>query len=115
MHSRALTSDVHIFAEEHTMLDKTNAEIQAKKALADQGQQSANLRPKGHGRVERGLDSVAYHPEGFGRFGRMFPELARARFGGTLKDEQDVMQAIAASMIKVDAGAIITEREPVDE
>jgi hypothetical protein len=47
----------------------------AKKSAATKSQ-----RPPGHGRIERGLSSVARSPEGFGRFGRMFPELAPARF-----------------------------------
>jgi hypothetical protein len=72
-------------------------------------------RPPGHGRIERGLSSVARQPEGFGRFGRMFPELGPARYGDTLQQDQNLMGAIAATMIKKDAGAPIDETEPVDE
>lgn len=72
-------------------------------------------RPRGHGRVERGLDAVARQPEGFGRFGRMFPELAPARYGDTRQQEQKLMFEIAQTMIKVDKGALITEPEPIDE
>jgi hypothetical protein len=72
-------------------------------------------RPPGHGRIERGLSSVAQSPEGFGRFGRMFPELAPARYGDTLQQDQELMRAIAHTMIKEDEGAPIDEKEPVDE
>jgi Animal haem peroxidase len=74
------------------------------------------LRPPGHGRVERGLNaSVARVAEGFGRFGRLFPELAPARFGDTLQDDEALMRAIADTMIKVDAGGPIDQTEAVDE
>ena len=72
-------------------------------------------RPPGHGRRERGLESVASKPEGYGRFGRMFPELAPARYGATLQEDQKLMRAIAETMIKEDPGAPIDEAEPVDE
>ena len=88
---------------------------QAIQSMNDHAVEAKTKRPQGHGRAERGLDAVAYHPEGFGRFGRMFPELARARFGDTLVQEQAVMQAVAESMIKKDAGADIDEPEAVDE
>jgi hypothetical protein len=84
-------------------------------ALHDQAALSKSKRPQGHGRSERGLDAVGRHPEGYGRFGRMFPELAPARFGDTLVDDETVMRAIADTMIKTDPGALITEPEPVDE
>ncbi|EJN12434.1 heme peroxidase family protein [Bradyrhizobium sp. YR681] len=89
---------------------------QAETLLGKQAEEAKAKRPQGHGRSERGLDAVAYQPEGFGRFGRMFPELARARFGDTLPQEQQVMNAIAATMIKTgDLGAPIDKAEPVDE
>ena len=89
---------------------------QAETLLEKQAEQAKAKRPQGHGRSERGLDAVAYQPEGFGRFGRMFPELARARFGDTLPQEQAVMNAIAKTMIKKDdPGAPIDEAEPADE
>jgi hypothetical protein len=89
---------------------------QAETLLDKQAEQAKAKRPQGHGRSERGLDAVAYQPEGFGRFGRMFPELARARFGDTLPQEQAIMNAIAETMIKKeDPGALITEDEPADE
>jgi Animal haem peroxidase len=72
-------------------------------------------RPRGHGGGIRGLSAVSSQPEGFGRFGRMFPELAPARFGPSLRDEQAVMWAIAQTMIKVDKGASLEEAEPLDE
>lgn len=75
----------------------------------------ASIRPAGHGRIERGLGAVARAPEGFGRFGRMFPELAPARYGDTLQDDAALMNAIASTMIKDDQGAPITEAEPEDE
>src|SRR5258708_889299 len=74
-----------------------------------------SVRPPGHGRRERGLDAVARVAEGFGRFGRMFPELAPARYGDTLQEDEALMRAIAETMIKQDAGAPIDEAEPVDE
>src|SRR3954470_10934829 len=95
--------------------DVADARAQAGKLLDAQAEQSKAKRPQGHGRSERGLDAVAYQPEGFGRFGRMFPELARARFGDTLPQEQAIMNAIANTMIKKDEGAPITLAEPVDE
>jgi len=91
------------------------AQAEAEKLLDAHAVEAKTKRPQGHGRAERGLDAVAYQPEGFGRFGRMFPELARARFGDTLVQEQAVMQAIAETMVKKDAGADIDEPEPVDE
>ncbi|WP_141932915.1 heme peroxidase family protein [Bradyrhizobium sp. UNPA324] len=98
------------------MQDMTNSRAQAIQLLDQQAEKAKAKRPQGHGRAERGLDAVAYHPEGFGRFGRMFPELARARFGDTLPQEQEVMKAIAATMIKTgDLGAPIDQNEPVDE
>lgn len=75
----------------------------------------AMQRPRGHGRVERGLDAVARKPEGFGRFGRMFPELAPARFGTTQHHAQQLMFAISETMLKKDDGAPIDKPEPVDE
>lgn len=73
-------------------------------------------RPRGHGAIVRGLDSVARQPEGFGRFGRMFPELAPARYGKTLADDQVVMRDVAATMINPEADiASITTAEPIDE
>lgn len=96
-------------------LSPTQAESQAVRLLDEHAVEAKTKRPQGHGRAERGLDAVAYQPEGFGRFGRMFPELARARFGDTLVQEQQVMQAIAETMIKKDAGADIDEPEAVDE
>jgi len=99
-----------------TKQDVAESRAQAEKLLDAQAEQSKAKRPQGHGRSERGLDAVAYQPEGFGRFGRMFPELARARFGDTLPQEQAIMNAIADTMIKrEDAGAPITEEEPADE
>lgn len=77
--------------------------------------EGAMNRPRGHGRVERGLDAVARKPEGFGRFGRMFPELAPARFGKTQDDAQKLMFAISETMLKEDKGALIDKPEPVDE
>jgi Animal haem peroxidase len=93
-------------------------EARAVQTMSEHAEDAKTKRPSGHGRsTERGLDAVAQQPEGFGRFGRMFPELARARFGDTLVDEQKVMTAIADSMIrtKPDPGADIDEAEPVDE
>jgi hypothetical protein len=75
----------------------------------------AAMMPPGHGRRERGLDAVARTAEGFGRFGRMFPELAPARYGGTLVQDEELMSLIAETMIKKDDGAPIDEAEPVDE
>ncbi|MDI3561003.1 heme peroxidase family protein [Bradyrhizobium sp. Arg816] len=99
-----------------TKQDVAESRAQAEKLLDAQAEQSKAKRPQGHGRSERGLDAVAYQPEGFGRFGRMFPELARARFGDTLPQEQAIMNAIADTMIKRgDTGAPITEEEPADE
>jgi hypothetical protein len=102
--------------QDMTKQDVAKSRAQASKLLDHQAAQAKTKRPQGHGRAERGLDAVAYQPEGFGRFGRMFPELARARFGDTLPQEQEVMNAIAATMIKTgDLGAPIDEAEPVDE
>ena len=74
-------------------------------------------RPRGHGRVERGLDAVARKSEGFGRFGRMFPELAPARFFAKREDEQKLMAELGKTMVpKIpDEGAPIDEKEPLDE
>ena len=96
-------------------ISPAQTEAQAVRLLDEHAVKTKTKRPQGHGRAERGLDAVAYQPEGFGRFGRMFPELARARFGDTLVQEQEVMQAIAETMIKKDAGADIDEPEAVDE
>lgn len=73
-----------------------------------------NLK-RGHGASIRGLDAVARTQLGFGRFGRMFPELPPARYGATLQDDMLVMQAVAATMIRIDPGAPITVAEPADE
>jgi Animal haem peroxidase len=98
------------------MLKEAEIQAQAARLIDDQAAKEKAKRPSGHGRAVRGLDAVAYHPEGFGRFGRMFPELARARFGDSLPQEQQVMQAIAQTMIKKnDTGADIDEAEPADE
>ena len=73
-------------------------------------------RPSGHGTSIRGLDNVARQPSGYGRFGRMFPELPPARYGDTLEKDAEVMRAIAKTMIKYgDRGAPITESEKEDE
>lgn len=73
-------------------------------------------RPQAHGREQRGLDAVARQASGFGRYGRMFPKLAPARYGATLIDAQKLMEAIGGSMIKTgDFGAPIDESEPDDE
>ena len=73
-------------------------------------------RPSGHGTSIRGLDSVARHPTGYGRFGRMFPELPPARYADTLEKDAEVMRAIAKTMIKYgDFGGPITKREKEDE
>jgi hypothetical protein len=98
------------------MLKETDIQAQAARLVDDQTAKAKTKRPPGHGRAERGLDAVSYQPEGFGRFGRMFPELARARFGDSLAQEQEVMKAIATTMIKTgDEGAPIDEAEPQDE
>ncbi len=76
---------------------------------------TAPQRPRGHGSAARGLDAVARAPEGFGRFGRMFPELPPARFGINLEQDREIMIAIGKAMIKDDPGAMITEAEPLDE
>src|SRR3954454_3856790 len=59
-------------------LSPTQAESQAVRLLDEHAAEAKTKRPQGLGRAERGLDAVASQPEGFGRFGRMFPELARA-------------------------------------
>jgi hypothetical protein len=89
--------------------------LPTKSGTAAKAETTELKRPPGHGRAERGLDAVARAPEGFGRFGRMFPELAPARFGDTLADAETLMVAVAATLIKTDAGAPIDETEPVDE
>jgi Animal haem peroxidase len=77
---------------------------------------SPERSPRGHGARLRGLDSVGRHPEGFGRFGRMFPDLPAARYGDTLHQDMMVMDKIALTMIKRgDKGAPITKREEEDE
>jgi Animal haem peroxidase len=74
------------------------------------------VRPKGHGAGLRGLDAVARQPEGFGRFGRMFPELPAARYGATLDADKAIMARVGETMIKRgDRGAAITEVELEDE
>jgi hypothetical protein len=93
-----------------------NAELEISMDKSKPSDAAQLKRPPGHGRVERGLDAVARAPEGFGRFGRMFPELAPARFGATLQDDQALMRAIAETMINTgDTGAPIDEAEPLDE
>jgi hypothetical protein len=68
-----------------------------------------------HGRQERGLDNVSRIPSGFGRFGRMFPKLAAARYGANIVEAQALMQAIGSTMIKEDKGEDIVTAEPSDE
>src|SRR5215475_2842440 len=98
------------------MLKETEIQAQAARLMDDQAAKERAKRPSGHGRTEATFGAVAYNPDGFGRFGRMFPELARARFGDSLPQEQQVMQAIAQTMIKKnDLGADIDEAEPADE
>ncbi len=46
------------------MQDMTKSRAQAEKLLDKQAEQAKAKRPQGHGRAERGLDAVAYHPEG---------------------------------------------------
>jgi hypothetical protein len=58
-------------------------------------------QPTGHGRKERGLDSVARQEKAFGRFGRMFPDLAAAKYGDKIEDAQKLMIAIGETMIQV--------------
>lgn len=62
----------------------------------------------GHGHDNRGLEAGAMPGVGYGRFGRMF------RFSGRPLDD-DLLQAIAAAMVKKDVSPPITVQEPVDE
>lgn len=62
----------------------------------------------GHGHDNRGFEAGAIPGAGYGRFGRMF------RFSGRPLDDE-LLQDVAAAMVKVDVSPPITEREPVDE
>lgn len=62
----------------------------------------------GHGHDDRGFEAGAVPGGGYGRFGRMFG------FSGRPLDDE-VLQDIAAAMVKVDVSPPITEPEPVDE
>ncbi len=62
----------------------------------------------GHGHDTRGLEAGAMPGMGYGRYGRMF-----SFSGRPLADE--VLQDIAAAMVKVDISPPITDPEPVDE
>jgi hypothetical protein len=62
-----------------------------------------------HGSDNRGLEVGAMPGMGSGRFGRMFPDREGPEY------PRDALEALADAMIKVDAGAPISKREPQDE
>jgi hypothetical protein len=62
-----------------------------------------------HGSNNRGLTAGALPGVAFGRFGNMLPSNPARRV------PEAALRDLAQAMIKVDAGAPITEREPVDE
>ncbi len=62
-----------------------------------------------HGTTNRGLSAGANPGELFGRFGPMFDLPACPRL------PDDGLAALATAMLKIDAGAPITETEAVDE
>ncbi|WP_082554645.1 peroxidase family protein [Caulobacter sp. Root1455] len=79
-----------------------------------------------HGRLLRGLPPTGVEVQdlvrsesGFGRFGRMFPDLPVAVYGAdtqtTFPGSLEALIALAGSMLKADPGAPITEAEPEDE